>query len=126
MTPGVRRKGCGNSFFPQPKSPKNRLCQRWRKILSHSANIPPAAEAAAATPSIVILDRGFVLVGHAVVEGEWVTTTQASIVRRWGTTKGLGELAAPQAAAEIADMMTTYLSSGSSSSSSSSNSNIRK
>ena len=62
--------------------------------MSHSANIPPAAEAAAATPSIVILDRGFVLVGHAVVEGEWVTTTQASIVRRWGTTKGLGELAA--------------------------------
>lgn len=42
---------------------------------------------------IVILDRGFVLVGHATVDGDWVTTTNASIIRRWGTTKGLGELA---------------------------------
>ena len=42
---------------------------------------------------IVILDRGFVLVGNATVEGDWVTTTNASVVRRWGTTKGLGELA---------------------------------
>ena len=44
--------------------------------------------------SIVILDRGFVLVGNAVVDGDWVVTTGASIIRRWGTTKGLGELAA--------------------------------
>ena len=44
--------------------------------------------------SIVILDRGFVLVGDARVDGDWVVTTNASIIRRWGTTKGLGELAA--------------------------------
>ena len=52
------------------------------------------AQAAAIAPSIVILDRGFVLVGQAVVDGDWVTVTNASIIRRWGTTKGLGELAA--------------------------------
>lgn len=42
---------------------------------------------------IVILDRGFVLVGNVTVDGDWVTTTNASIIRCWGTTKGLGELA---------------------------------
>jgi hypothetical protein len=42
---------------------------------------------------IVILDRGFVLVGHVKIDGDWVETTKASIIRRWGTTKGLGELA---------------------------------
>ncbi len=42
---------------------------------------------------IVILDRGFVLVGNVTVKDDWVETTNASIIRRWGTTKGLGELA---------------------------------
>lgn len=53
-------------------------------------------EAALQTESqlqIVILDRGFVLVGKARVEGDWVITEEASIIRRWGTTKGLGEIA---------------------------------
>ena len=54
----------------------------------------PAAPAATISPSIGILDRGFVLVGQATVDGDWVTTTNASIIRRWGTTKGIGELAA--------------------------------
>lgn len=43
---------------------------------------------------IVILDRGFVLVGNVTVKDDWIETTNASIIRRWGTTKGLGELAA--------------------------------
>lgn len=42
---------------------------------------------------IVILDRGFVLVGTVKIEGDWVETTDASVIRRWGTTKGLGEIA---------------------------------
>jgi len=42
---------------------------------------------------IVILDKGFVLVGDARVDGDWVITENASIIRRWGTTKGLGEIA---------------------------------
>lgn len=46
-----------------------------------------------ASKQIVILDRGFVLVGDARVEGDWVITENASIIRRWGATKGLGEIA---------------------------------
>lgn len=42
---------------------------------------------------IVILDRGFVLVGETEIAGDWVVTRNASVIRRWGTTKGLGEIA---------------------------------
>lgn len=43
---------------------------------------------------IVILDRGFVYVGDVTVDGDMLTIAAAKNVRRWGTTKGLGELAA--------------------------------
>ncbi len=59
---------------------------------SHAA--VPSAAPAPEPISIVILDRGFVLVGHAVIDGDWVVTSNASTIRRWGTTKGLGEIAA--------------------------------
>ena len=54
------------------------------------------ASNASQTPDlkIIILDRGFVLVGHAHINGDWVEMTKASIIRRWGTSRGLGELAA--------------------------------
>lgn len=42
---------------------------------------------------IVILDRGNVLVGNVSLEGDWVITRNASVIRRWGTTRGLGEIA---------------------------------
>jgi hypothetical protein len=44
--------------------------------------------------NIVILDRGFVYVGDVSIEGDWLLITNAKNVRRWGTSKGLGELAA--------------------------------
>lgn len=43
---------------------------------------------------IVIADRGFVWVGDVELLTEWCIITKASQVRRWGTSKGLGELAA--------------------------------
>jgi hypothetical protein len=43
---------------------------------------------------IVILDRGFVYVGDVKIDGDWVLIANAQNVRRWGTAKGLGELAA--------------------------------
>ena len=46
-----------------------------------------------AVPQIVILDRGFVYVGDVATEGDWLVIRNAKNVRRWGTTKGLGELA---------------------------------
>ena len=42
---------------------------------------------------IAVLDRGFVYVGEVTVDGEFVTIAQARNIRRWGTTKGLGQLA---------------------------------
>jgi hypothetical protein len=43
---------------------------------------------------LVILDRGFVFVGHVKTNSEWCVIADAKNVRRWGTTQGLGELAA--------------------------------
>jgi hypothetical protein len=43
---------------------------------------------------IVIADRGFVWVGDVELAADWCVITNASQVRRWGTTNGLGELAA--------------------------------
>lgn len=49
---------------------------------------------------IVILDRGFVFVGDVTADGEWVVVSNARNIRRWGTSKGLGELAAKGPLAE--------------------------
>ena len=38
-------------------------------------------------------DRGFVYVGHCEVDSDWCVITGAKNIRRWGTTRGLGELA---------------------------------
>jgi hypothetical protein len=46
------------------------------------------------TPQIAVLDRGFVYVGLCRVEDGVLVITRARNVRRWGTSAGLGELAA--------------------------------
>ena len=43
---------------------------------------------------IVILDRGFIYVGDVEIENDWLVIRNGANVRRWGTQKGLGELAA--------------------------------
>ena len=43
---------------------------------------------------ILVLQRGWVAVGHYSADGDEVTLRNAKIVRRWGTTHGLGEIAA--------------------------------
>lgn len=42
---------------------------------------------------ICILQRGWVMVGYYKREGDNVSLTKASVIRNWGTTKGLGEIA---------------------------------
>lgn len=42
---------------------------------------------------IVILQRGWILVGRFSRKGSDCKMTDASVIRNWGTTKGLGELA---------------------------------
>lgn len=43
--------------------------------------------------AIVVADRGFVYVGEVEHDGEWCVITDAQNIRRWGTSRGLGELA---------------------------------
>lgn len=42
---------------------------------------------------IVVLHRGWVVVGDFKKDGNEIVVENASVIRRWGTTKGLGELA---------------------------------
>ena len=42
--------------------------------------------------AVVILDRGFVYVGNAASDGEFLTISKARNIRYWGTTEGLAEL----------------------------------
>ena len=43
--------------------------------------------------AIVVCDRGFVLVGKVTHDGSYLTITDCSCVRVWGTSRGLGEIA---------------------------------
>jgi hypothetical protein len=43
---------------------------------------------------IIIAQRGWVFIGDVSRSGDDVVITDASCIRRWGTTKGLGEIAA--------------------------------
>lgn len=42
---------------------------------------------------IVVLNRGWVVIGDYSEKGDECTLENASIIRKWGTTQGLGELA---------------------------------
>jgi hypothetical protein len=42
---------------------------------------------------IVVCDRGFVLVGRVEIKDSYVTISDCSCIRNWGTSKGLGEIA---------------------------------
>lgn len=42
---------------------------------------------------IVVLQRGWVMIGRYSKDGDIVTLEDAHVIRIWGTTKGLGELA---------------------------------
>lgn len=44
--------------------------------------------------ALVVADRGFVWVGKARTTADWVEIEGARVVRRWGTSEGLNELAA--------------------------------
>lgn len=42
--------------------------------------------------TIVVLSRGWIVCG-LLTKGDWISLNSAYVVRRWGTTKGLGEIA---------------------------------
>lgn len=45
------------------------------------------------TRQIVILQRGWIMVGDVTRNGSEFVITDASVIRRWGTTHGIGQLA---------------------------------
>jgi len=49
---------------------------------------------------IVVLQRGWIVVGKFELNGNYVTLTDAKVIRKWGTSKGLGELAMNGATSE--------------------------
>ncbi len=42
---------------------------------------------------ILVLQRGWVIVGDVTQDGDYLTIDNCSVIRVWGTTKGLGEIA---------------------------------
>ena len=42
---------------------------------------------------ICVLHRGWVLIGEYSRKAEFITLKNTHVIRRWGTTKGLGEIA---------------------------------
>ena len=63
------------------------IAEKDVKIELKKKNITPTKK------QIVILNRGWVVVGNYYEKGDECTLTDASVIRVWGTTKGLGELA---------------------------------
>ena len=43
--------------------------------------------------NIVILQRGWIIIGNLTKKDEEFTLTDGNVIRIWGTTKGLGEIA---------------------------------
>ncbi len=62
-------------------------------IATAAADRKPQPLEADGNPQIVVLDRGFVYVGIVSINGDVMTIMNALCVRRWGTSKGLGEIA---------------------------------
>jgi len=69
------------------------------------ADSVPAAPTIIGEKRIIVADRGWVFVGDCVDEGDGsVTIYNAKNIRRWGTTKGLGELAnGPTSSTQVDD-----------------------
>ena len=42
---------------------------------------------------ILVLDRGFIVYGTWTIRDHWVLIRNCACIRKWGTTKGLGQLA---------------------------------
>ena len=58
---------------------------------------------------IVVIDNGFVHVGDCVLADGMLTISNCSNIRRWGTTKGLGQLVGGPLNDTIADPCGTVL-----------------
>lgn len=53
---------------------------------------------------ILVLQRGFVVVGYVSHEGHFTIVESSMFIRRWGTKRGLGEIANGPTANTVLDM----------------------
>lgn len=57
-----------------------------------SPTVPAKVERIDHGLQIAVLDRGFIYIGDVATDGKWCYIENAWNIRRWGTTRGLGEL----------------------------------
>ena len=65
-----------------------------RDVLLGSTSKPAQQAVSVPNLKIVVLDRGWVVVGRVSYRDEWTVIEDAAVIRNWGTSKGLGEIAA--------------------------------
>lgn len=63
------------------------------RIVINDVEYQPVSSVTPSDLKIVVLDRGFVVVGNVSFQEEYVVIDRCSCIRRWGTTQGLGEIA---------------------------------
>ena len=66
-----------------------------RQLAAQFGNVAPAVPQSGRVDlgwNIVVLERGFVYIGAVSIDDRWVYIEHAANIRRWGTTRGLGEL----------------------------------
>lgn len=76
----------------------NMIQKAIEKELSRALGLEEPIELTPQNPAkikikIVVLDRGWVVVGRVSYQGEWTVIEDAAVIRKWGTTRGLGEIA---------------------------------
>jgi len=67
--------------------------ENMKKIIIDDTEYVPAQENAASDVRIVILQRGWIVVGKYSKKDSQITLDGGSVIRSWGTSKGLGEIA---------------------------------
>ena len=64
-----------------------------KKVIIDDTEYVAASENSQSDIRIVILQRGWVVVGRYLKSGSEVTLDGGSVIRTWGTEKGIGEIA---------------------------------
>lgn len=67
--------------------PKTMMIDEVKYIRADQAEVVPTKK------QIIVLQRGWVVVGDVAKNADEVTVSNCSIVRIWGTSNGLGEIA---------------------------------